>query len=1015
MSSRSPSPDSGTASYDPSPESSGPIISGRYKLLQKIGEGGFGVVYLAEQREPVQRTVAVKVIKPGMDSAQIIARFEQERQALALMDHPNIAKVLDGGTTNENRPFFVMELVRGIPVTKFCDDQKLPPRQRLRLFIPICQAIQHAHQKGIIHRDLKPSNVLVTLHDGNPVPKVIDFGVAKALHQRLTERTMFTEIGALIGTPEYMSPEQAGVNPLDIDTRSDVYSLGVLLYELLTGSTPLDRERLRRAAFEEMLRLIRDSEPVKPSTRISMIAELPSIAALRQVEPKKLRHLLRGDLDWVVMKAIDKDRNRRYETANGFALDIQRYLNDEPVLAGPPSTSYRVLKFLRRNRRAVLAAAAALLLLVAGIVGTSIGLVRSLAAERREALERARADENYQQARKAIDEFYTRFSGRLVDEPGAHKLRHELLDTGLRFYEGFLEAHSQDPELRAEVARTHYRIAGIRSDMGETQKARVDYGKALQIQEALVGESPDNSTYRADLAATCNAMSMLVGQDGDWPEGVRLLQQAIALRDQAVKESPDDLAALRDLASAWNNLGVSLVDSGDFNRALEAYQKAREMRAELVRREPNDLTYLGELAKSHNNLGAWYYTARDDATSLHHYEQGHTIRERLHDLAPSSLENTQELAKSHHNIALLHNRAGRSADATRHNEASRDLCEQLVRDNPAIPAYRHGLSNALRGVGISYYAQNRTAEADAALKRCYELLVTLAEQYPARTEYVRDFAQAASNWGALCQKMQRFADALTPAERAVTAYEALFKSSPNDPDLRSKLVMAYVNLGAIRSDAGQPATAIEPLDKAIAFLCELLQQQPDNPKLLDQLSAAWSNRALALRRLERWDEMLLSSYEAAKPLRRLLAQDPTSVQVRALLFQSLMDTITANQRLGHAAPAADMALECQKLLPKHPDQLYDVACALSLCVPLVGKGETSLTAEQQAERDRYADAAMDALQQAVTNGFNKAAHMESDNDLDAIRDRHDFAKLLQEMKQKEKSQSSEKPDSLTRE
>src|SRR5262245_18280920 len=321
-------------------EGVGPVI-GPYKLLQQIGEGGMGTVYMAEQTHPVQRLVALKVIKPGMDSQQVIARFEAERQALALMDHPHIASVLDAGTTAAGRPYFVMELVKGVPITRYCDKPHLTPGTRLGLIIPVCQAILHAHQKGIIHRDLKPSNVLVAEYDDRPVAKVIDFGVAKATGPRLTERTMFTELGQVVGTLEYMSPEQAKLNALDIDTRSDIYALGVLLYELLTGTTPFEKKRLHEAAFDEMLRIIREEEPQKPSTRLSATEELPAIAANRGLEPNKLSGLMRGELDWIVMKCLEKDRNQRYETANGFAMDIQRYLADEPVLAGPPSAGYR--------------------------------------------------------------------------------------------------------------------------------------------------------------------------------------------------------------------------------------------------------------------------------------------------------------------------------------------------------------------------------------------------------------------------------------------------------------------------------------------------------------------------------------------------------------------------------------------------------------------------------------------------------------------------------------------------
>jgi WD40 repeat protein/serine/threonine protein kinase len=345
-------------------EASGTVI-GAYKLLELIGEGGMGTVWMAQQTEPVKRLVALKLIKAGMDSKQVIARFEAERQALALMDHANISRVLDAGTTCAGRPYFVMDLVKGVPITKYCDEHRLTPRQRLELFIPVCQAVQHAHQKGIIHRDLKPSNVLVAPYDGKPIVKVIDFGVAKAAGQQLTERTLVTAFGAFVGTLEYMSPEQAELNNRDIDTRSDVYALGVLLYELLAGSPPFTRQELEKAGVLEMLRIIREQEPSKPSTKLSTAEGLPTLASNRGTEPAKLTRLVRGELDWIVMKALEKDRNRRYETANSLAMDLQRYLADEPVLAYPPSVGYRVQKLLRRNWITVSLSLAALTVLAA--------------------------------------------------------------------------------------------------------------------------------------------------------------------------------------------------------------------------------------------------------------------------------------------------------------------------------------------------------------------------------------------------------------------------------------------------------------------------------------------------------------------------------------------------------------------------------------------------------------------------------------------------------------------------
>ncbi|MFN0019182.1 MAG: serine/threonine protein kinase, partial [Pirellulaceae bacterium] len=371
----------------PAATEGGKVIAGRYKLLEEIGEGGMGTVWVAEQIEPVRRKVALKLIKAGMDSKSVLARFEAERQALAVMDHPNIAKVLDGGLTETGLPYFVMEYVKGVPITEYCDATRLSIPERLHLFVQVCQAVQHAHQKGIIHRDLKPSNILVAPYDDRPVPKVIDFGLAKAIHQSLTDKTLHTAHETVLGTPLYMSPEQAQLNNIDVDTRSDIYSLGVLLYELLTGTTPLEKQRFKEAAWEEIKRIIREEEPPRPSMRISSTATLPSLAAGRQTEPARLTKLVRGELDWIVMKSLEKDRTRRYESANSFAADVERYLSGEPVLAAPPSSIYRLKKFARRRRGPLMAASVVVLALLGGaatVLAVQFRANRELAAKNRE-------------------------------------------------------------------------------------------------------------------------------------------------------------------------------------------------------------------------------------------------------------------------------------------------------------------------------------------------------------------------------------------------------------------------------------------------------------------------------------------------------------------------------------------------------------------------------------------------------------------------------------------------------
>ncbi len=485
----------------------GTIIAGRYTLVEVIGEGGMGSVYLASQTEPVKRQVALKLIKTGMDSRGVLARFDAERQALAMMDHPNIARIYDGGLTPAGQPFFVMELVKGVPLTEYCDQQRLSVKARLELFVSVCQAVQHAHQKGIIHRDLKPGNVLVTEVDGRPTPKVIDFGVAKATEVKLTDMSL-ADVGAIVGTPAYMSPEQADPSSMDIDTRTDVYALGVILYELLVGSPPLEAKDFKRGAVLEMLRMVREVDPPRPSTKLSTAEGLPNIAANRSIEPARLAKLFQGELDWVVMKAMEKDRNRRYDTANGFARDIQRYLADEVVEARPPSRGYRLKKFVKRNKIQVIAASLVFLALVGtrGRPGSTFGLNRSGSRGRRMAEKpqvdaaEQEAERNLAFAKKGNEILGSVFSGldpKKIAESG-RPLQDVLRENLVKAVKELEGSAIGDP---LEVAEMQDTLGNSLRGLGENDLAVEVLEKARATQKSKLGpDHPDTLTSMDNLA-----------------------------------------------------------------------------------------------------------------------------------------------------------------------------------------------------------------------------------------------------------------------------------------------------------------------------------------------------------------------------------------------------------------------------------------------------------------------------------------------------------------------------------
>jgi serine/threonine protein kinase/tetratricopeptide (TPR) repeat protein len=750
------------------------MFVGPYRLMEQIGEGGMGLVFVAEQQQPVRRKVAVKVIKPGMDSRQVIARFEAERQALALMDHPHIAKVLDAGATASGRPYFVMELVKGKPITEYCDEHRLTPRERLGLFVDVCQAVQHAHQKGVIHRDLKPANVLVASHDGTPVAKVIDFGIAKAVGEPLTDKTVYTTFMQLIGTPLYMSPEQAGQSDLDIDTRTDIYALGVLLYELLTGTTPFDWERLRDVGYDEIRRIIREEDPPKPSARVSTLAQAATtVWDNRRSDPKRLGRLLRGDLDWIVMKALEKDRSRRYETANGLAMDVRRYLNDEPVLAGPPGAGYRLRKLVRRHRGPVLAGALLIAALLAGLAGTTWGMVRAEWAwqdaetarlgeveARRQAL--ARADAEARQRQRADDE-----RDRAEEEKRVAEAVQRFLQIGL--------LRQADPFTQAEALRRAG--GGFEARENPTVKELLDRSALELTADKVEARFPKQPRVQAEVLHTVGRSYLGVGE---YQKAIAHLTRAWDLMSSALGPNHrHTLAALHSLAVAKRRAGKPA-------EAIVLFEKVHAAAAATLGPEhPSTLTTL-------DNLAGAYLEAGKTPRAIALFEE---VRDaRVAKLGANHLHTliTQD------NLAAAYRKAGRPADAVALLERVRvAILAEAGPEHPSTLSALDNLAGAYREVG-------RTADA-----------ITLYEQVRAACE-----AKLGENHPHTLATLNNLAAAYWRAkhlDRSVPLFEETLRRSedrlgPDHPDT----LMTMANLGVNLRDAGKPAEGIALMEQALA-------------------------------------------------------------------------------------------------------------------------------------------------------------------------------------------------------
>jgi serine/threonine protein kinase len=905
---------------EPVIERPGTII-GPYKLLEQIGEGGFGIVFMAEQQHPVRRKVALKVLKPGMDSHQVIARFEAERQALALMDHPNIAKILDAGTTGESsrhtpcaaaadgtrsvpatvigRPYFVMELVKGMPITEFSDQSQSTPRQRLELFVHVCQAVQHAHQKGIIHRDLKPSNVMVTMQDGAPLVKVIDFGIAKALSQQLTDKTLFTGFAQMLGSPLYMSPEQVALSNVDVDTRSDIYSLGVLLYELLTGTTPFDKERFKEASYDEMRRIIREEDPPKPSTRISTLGQAATtLSTHRKADPKRLSQLFRGELDWIVMKCLEKDRNRRYATAHDLARDIERYLHDEPVHACPPSVAYRFRKFARRNRMALAIAGlltATLVLAIVGLATSNLSISREKDRaekalwEKQEALGAAEA--NLLLARQAVDQMYTDVSGQIGDLPYMQPFQRDVLQKALRFYEQFAGRQSSDPAIRLETASARLRVGQVQYTLGQRRQAKQACDEALAALEELGAQLPAEPKHRSWLAAAYYVRGYMLASEVRCRHAAKSYRQALALWGKLAAEQPDIPDHRSQLAATHLALGGVLTDrpgeaEKEVREGVRLYEKLvaepsnptdyryyrqaligsyisrgnflayveRSQEAERAYRQAIDLCDTSAESLNRTSgpwlragaefaLGEVLTASRRRGEAEQAYRRGLAVMERAADQFPDVPGYRQSLAVHSGKLAALLDQSGSPDEAAVLRRSARTLFEKLAAESPDDEELLNTLANAgmyLRDAG----------DLEAAAEFARKSVILAAKLAEGSTEPF-DRQRVAGSHGALgtiLQRRGRLGDAADQFRQALALYEQLAAEFPDETQYRDLHAKTLNSQGvALRTLPGEAATALRCHQQALELCQQLISQFPDQPGYRKELVRSHFGRGIALR------------------------------------------------------------------------------------------------------------------------------------------------------------------------
>lgn len=1026
----------------------GSIIADRYRLIEPIGEGGMGSVWYAEQLSPVKRKVAIKLIKPGFDSQSALARFDAERQALALMDHPNIAKVFDGGVTEFGQPFFVMELVRGTSITTWCDQNRVNLRERLELLIPVCQAIHHAHQKGIIHRDIKPSNVMVAMYDGKPVPKVIDFGVAKAFGATLTEMSLNTAFGAVVGTAEYMSPEQAELNNIDIDTRSDVYSLGVLMYELLAGSTPFPRAELAQQSWQEALRVIRDVDPPRPSIRLSTSKMRASIAALRGIEPGELGKLLKSELDWVIMKSLEKDRVRRYESASALAGDLQRYLRDEPVEACPPSAVYRFRKFARRYRWQALASALLLATLIAGTIGTSWGLIRAesqrqlaeqarqdadqraegeriakLEAQRQQKLAEDAEDATLESYRASTDDAIEKLIG---SKPGLGLQERTYLENALKRWKEFADRKGTDRRSRSYRGEAHSRMASIWQSLGQSLNARSEFENCAQTWDQLAADFPTEPSYRYHAAIRKRDLGRLLSAMGETSLASDRLRQAQVTLLSLVDEFPAMVQYRSSLARNLESLGLVQQKMGDSQEAELSFRQALEIREKLVTEFPTDRDFRDNLATNQVDFATILQQLGRVSQAEASLRAALTEFKKLNIDFPDHHLYRHQLAVCQRQIAKLLNQLNRSDEVEEFLRSGTATLDSLVTEFPSIPEYQKDLASTKNALGLFLLDAGHEAEGESQVRDSIAIAERLVAQFPAITGYRSGLAIYNYNFAHKLGKLRRLSDVEEPYRRALAIEEELVRQFPSVPLYSNNLASSQNGLANHLVDLGRTAEAEVEHHKALAIrkkladdfpaiprygvelggsYCNLGQLQRDNGKLAESLE--WLDKAVdTLTPIDKsgTDPQLARNYlrnahwgRAKTQLRlgnfssadwdRAIELAPDDRQA-AFRVRKLLARFRSGEQTETVSDLDIMKLWLDKVPENqlYPNEWFDLACFFSF------------TTTQRTERkDELVDEAITMFERAIQGGFTDQQRALEDSALDPIRDRPKVAELMEKI------------------